>query len=207
MEGPIWGYCDFADGPLDGRSTAVFEAALKATLSHHEPYPAMVLDGRWNLLMANEGAFRFFGLFIDLTTALQAIGSPTEFQIARLCLREEGLKPYIVNWRDLAWSFLSRARRALLVNPRDLLLPQLIAEISQHPDAPPEWQRPDWTASPAPALAMTMEKDGETFSLFTMLAHFGSAQHVTLEEMSVETFYPADEGTRARLEALAPTGG
>jgi hypothetical protein len=49
---------------------------------------------------------------------------------------------------------------------------------------------------------MTMQKDGQTFRLFTMLAHFGAAQSVTLEELSVETFFPADDATRAHLEAL-----
>ena len=49
---------------------------------------------------------------------------------------------------------------------------------------------------------MTMEKDGRTYRFFTMLAHFGSAQHVTLEELSVETFFPADDATARHLEAL-----
>jgi transcriptional regulator with XRE-family HTH domain len=193
----------YSEGPLDGRTTAVFEAALKATLDHHEPYPALVLDGRWNMVMANEGALRFFGRFVDLFDALNALGNPTEFQVARLCLHEAGLKPHIVNWQELAWSFLSRARRALLVNPRDRLLPVLIEEISRHPEAPPEWRQPDWTSAPDPALTMVMRKDGAEYALFTMLAHFGSAQSVTLEELSVETFYPADETTREALLALA----
>ena len=49
---------------------------------------------------------------------------------------------------------------------------------------------------------MTMHKDGQTWRFFTMLAHFGSAQNVTLEELSVETFYPADEATKAHLKTL-----
>ena len=101
----------YSERPLAGGETELFEAALKATLEHHDPYPAMVLDGRWNMVMANEGALRFFGHFIDLFAALEAIGTPQEFQVVRLCLHELGLKPYIENWQDLAWSFLARARR------------------------------------------------------------------------------------------------
>ncbi len=193
----------YPETPLDGQRTALFQAALKATLDHHEPYPALVLDGRWNLVMANDGALRFFGQFVDVFQALADIGAPTEFQVARLCLEEAGLKPYIVNWQELAFSFLARARRALLVNPRDPLLPVLIREISEHPDAPDAWRQPDWMTLPDPALAMVMEKDGVRYRLFTMLAHFGAAQNVTLEELSVETFFPADEATRLRLIALA----
>jgi transcriptional regulator with XRE-family HTH domain len=193
----------YSEAPLVGPRAAVFEAALQAALDHHEPYPAIVLDGRWNLVMANDGALRFFGLFVDVFDSLAAIGSPTEFQVARLCLHDAGLKPYIVNWEDLVWTFLTRARRALLVNPRDPHLPALIREISHHPDAPGEWRRPDWTTPPDPALKMIMGKGNEEYALFTMLAHFGAAQSVTLEELSVETFFPADAPTRAKLERLA----
>lgn len=193
----------YADGPLEGAGTAIFQEALTATLDHHEPYPAMVLDGRWNLVMANQGALNFFAQFVDIFAALEAIGSPSEFQVVRLCLEDEGLKPFIGDWETLVFSFLARARRALLLNPRDPYLPQLIREITAHPDAPPEWRQPDWTSTPQPALLMTLHKDGATYRFFTMLAHFGSALNVTLEEMSVETFYPADEATRSYLEALA----
>lgn len=193
----------YADGPLDDQRTQRFRGALELMLDHHEPYPALVLDGRWNLILANQGALRFFGQFVDVFAALAAIGAPTEFQIVRLCLHERGLKPFIVNWEELAGSFLSRARRALLLNPRDPLLPGLIAEISNHPAAPEDWRQPDWNSRPDPALTMIMAKDGAQYSLFTMLAHFGAAQSVTLEELSLEIFFPADETTRNRLLELA----
>jgi len=195
---PAW-----SEDPLDNQSNELFQSALQAMLDHHEPYPAIVLDGRWNLLMANRGALSFFGQFVDVFDALEAIGSPAEFQLVRLCLREEGYKPFIGNWEALVFGFLGRARRALLQNPRDPLLPALIREITEHAEAPPEWRHPDWTSSPEPALAMTIQKDGQVWRLFTMLAHFGSPLSVTLEELSVETFYPADEVTRAHLQSLS----
>ncbi|MCZ6618170.1 MAG: helix-turn-helix transcriptional regulator [Gammaproteobacteria bacterium] len=193
----------YAEQPLDDGAVATFHAALKATLEHHEPYPAMVLDGRWNMVMANDAALRFFSLFIDPFTALERMGSPTEFQIVRLCLSDLGLKPYLGNWQELTGTFLQRARRALAVNPNDVLLPVLIEEIQSHPEAPSQWQTPDWSTPPAPAVNMVLEKDGRRYALFTMLAHFGAPQHVTIEELSVESFYPADEATRAALIELA----
>jgi len=192
----------FPDGALQTGQSDLFEAALTAMLSHHEPYPAMILDGRWNLVLANEGALRFFGQFVDIFAALDAIGAPTAFQIIRLCLRDEGLKPWIVNWEDLLANFLARARRALLMNPRDRLLPELIREISEHPAAPDAWRQPIRSSTPDPALVMEMEKDGNRYRLFTMLAHFGAPQHVTFQELSVEIFFPADEATRDALLRL-----
>lgn len=195
---PIYG-----EGPLDSQAMAVFREALELALEHHEPYPAMVLDGRWNMVLANQGALRFFSQFIDIGAALTAIGSPAEFQVIRLCLDERALRPWIVNWEELTYSFLQRARRALLINPNDTLLPVLIDEILDAPGAPAAWRAPDWATPPAPAVNMVLRQGGSTYALFTMLAHFGAPRDVTLEELSVETFYPADTATREHLRSLA----
>ncbi|MEM9621615.1 MAG: helix-turn-helix transcriptional regulator [Pseudomonadota bacterium] len=192
----------FDEGNLDAESHRLFRTALEKTLQHQEPYPAMVLDGKWNLLMANDAALRFFGLFVDPFAALNEIGAPEEFQIVRLCLHEKGFQPFIVNWEELVGSFLSRARRALIANPKDKKLPVLIEEILGHANAPADW-RTVWSAHPDPAVQMVMRKDDTEYRMFTMLAHFGSPADVTLEEVSVEMFYPADDSTRANLEALA----
>jgi len=195
----------FAEGDLDAESHALFREAIEQTLHHQEPYPALVLDGRWNMIMANDAALKFFGLFIDPFAALADIGNPSDFQLARLCLHDKGLAPYIDNWTEVMGMFLSRARQALIANPRDTRLPVLIEEIVDHPNAPEDWQKL-WSAHPAPAISMAMTNpDGryDTFNLFTMLAHFGAPGDITLEEVSVELFYPADEQTKQQLQALA----
>jgi len=118
----------YSEESLTDASNRVFREALQATLDHQEPFPAMVLDGRWNLVMANQGAMRFFGLFIDVADALGRLGAD-DFQMIRLCLADHALRPYIRNWQELVYAFLQRTRRALLVNPRDTRLPLLIEEI------------------------------------------------------------------------------
>ncbi len=192
----------YSEESLTDAANAVFREALQATLDHQEPFPAMVLDGRWNLVMANNAALAFFGQFLDIASALGELDAE-DFQLVRLCLADDGLKPFIGNWQELVYAFLQRLRRALLVNPRNTRLAAMIEQIVSHPDAPDTWQDPDWGSPPAPAINLIMEKDGARYTLFTMLAHFGSAQQVTLEELSVELFYPADEETRERLLALA----
>jgi transcriptional regulator with XRE-family HTH domain len=193
----------YKDSGLDASEIALFREAIQATIDHHEPYPAIVLDGRWNMTLMNSAALAFFGQYVDPIQALTDIGSPEAFQVARLCMADAGLAPYISNWTDLLFSFLQRARRALLFNPNDRLLPELIDEILSHRRSPKSWGNPDWATPPAPAITMNLEKDGVKCSLFTMLAHFGSPQQVSLEEMSVELFYPADKATKQRLLVLA----
>jgi transcriptional regulator with XRE-family HTH domain len=189
----------YGAAPLDAEALRMFREAVDLALAHHEPYPALVLDGRWNLVKLNGAALALFGRCVDPVAALAAIGSPASYQVVRLCLDDRGLRPFIVNWQELVYSFLLRARQGLLHNPGDAELKGLIDEILAHPDAPRRWHAPDWTTPPTPAINMVLD-DGETrWSLFTMLAHFGAPQHVTVEELSVELFYPADEATKARL--------
>ena len=171
-------------------------------LAHHEPYPALVLDGRWNMVLANAAALRFFSLFVDIEAATAAIGSDS-FQVARLCLRDDGLKPYILNWTTVVEAMLRRAQLALASNPRDAGLIAFIEEVVSHPDAPTRWRAPDRSTPAEPVLTMDMARGERQFRLFTMLAHFGNPQSVTLQELSVETFFPADEATRRELLALA----
>jgi len=192
----------FAEGDLDEASHRVFRDALQQTLDHAEPYPALVLNGHWNMIMANNAALKFFNVFIDPFAALAEMGNPDRFQMVRLCLHEKGLLPYIDNWEALVSTFLARARRALLDNPKDPHLPVLIEEITSHPKAPADWRKV-WSSHSAPAIEMVMSKDGVQYRLFTMLAHFGAPTDVTLEELSVEMFYPADDNTRVLLQQLA----
>ncbi len=192
----------FAEGDLDEASHQVFREALQQTLDHAEPYPALVLNGQWNMIMANNAALRFFNVFIDPFAALAAMGNPDRFQMVRLCLHEDGLLPYIENWEELMSTFLARTRRALLDNPKDEHLPVLIEEILTHPNAPADWRKV-WSSHSAPAIEMIMSKGSSRYRLFTMLAHFGAPTDVTLEELSVELFYPADDATREQLQKLA----
>ncbi|MEM7077629.1 MAG: helix-turn-helix transcriptional regulator [Pseudomonadota bacterium] len=192
----------FMEGDLQADSHALFHEALQQIIAQQMPYPALVLDGRWNMVMANPATLKFFGLFVNPLEIFARIGNPTEFQIVRLCLHEEGLMPYIHNWEALIGSFLARARKALLANPKHPSLPLLIDEITTHPRAPKSWQTV-WSTDVRPALEMEMSRGDDHYRMFTMLAHFGSPGDVTLDEMSVELFYPADENTRAKLIALA----
>ena len=193
----------YDNSPLTNECTPRFMRALEATLAHHEPFPALVLDGRWNLVMSNQAALKFFGLFCDPLAALRDVGAPDAFQLVRLCMAEQGLRPYIENWEELMSTFLVRARRAIGFNPRDALLPTLVAEILNHPDAPDAWRQPELTTPLEPAIGMVMVKDDMRASLISMHAHFGAPQHVSVEELSVETFFPADDTTEALLRDLA----
>jgi transcriptional regulator with XRE-family HTH domain len=82
--------------------------ALDLMLAQQEPFPALVVDRHWNLLMQNEGADRVLGLFLD-PNAAAAIPSPPN--VARLTFHPGGLRPYIANWEALAGPLLQQIHR------------------------------------------------------------------------------------------------
>ncbi len=196
----------YSEQPLAQADLGLFREALDQMLLHHEPYPALIVDGRWNLISSNAAALSFFSQFVDLSNLAQSADTadPNQaFPLARLCMSDDGLKPYFENWEEVAYTFLQRARGALLANPMDREIEALIQFLQSHPDAPKSWLNPSWNTAPPPAITMRLRKDGQRFALFTVLAHFGAPQQIAAQELSVELFFPADEATRA---ALTSTG-
>ncbi len=196
----------YSEQPLAQAELGLFREALEQMLNHHEPYPALVLDGRWNLVSSNAAALRFFSQFVDMSVLAQAFNSedPEQtFPLVRLCMSDLGLKPYIENWQEVVYTFLQRARSALLANPMDRDIETLIRFLQNHPDAPESWLNPSWNTAPPPAITMQLRKDGQRYALFTVLAHFGAPQQIAAQELSVELFFPADEATRAALTVNA----
>ncbi|MGI9326877.1 MAG: helix-turn-helix domain-containing protein [Pseudomonadales bacterium] len=194
----------YNEQPLAQAELGLFREALDQMLLQHEPYPALILDGRWNLVSSNTGALSFFSKFIDMSVLARAFNSedPDQaFPLVQLCMNDNGLKPYLENWQEVTYTFLQRARSALLANPMDRDIETLIRFLQNHPDAPESWLNPSWNTAPPPAITMQLRKDGRQYALFTVLAHFGAPQQVTSQELSVELFFPADEATRAALTA------
>ena len=186
---------EFGESPLDATDLREFSTALSAMLEHHEPFPAFVLDRRWNPVQMNNGAIRFFSLFLDPKVLARHGG----FKIIRTCLEDDGLKPYLLNWEEVMSALLARCRRAQSINPADSELTELVRQIIAHPDAPRRWRD---EASSAPVVPFVLEKDGVRASCFTMLAHFGAPREITLDELSLELLFPADDATRKLLITL-----
>ena len=177
---------------IDEAAMGPFRTALQSVLDHHEPYPAFVIDRRWNPVMANNASMRFFARFVDPTGLLNPDG---DFLIIRACMAEDRLKPYLENWSELMGALLDRCQRALLIDPMNEGLKRIVADILDLPDAPPQ---PDHRGL-QPVVPLIFRDGDERFAFFTMLAGFGAAQDVTLDELKVELMFPADDTTRRAM--------
>ncbi|WP_433058892.1 helix-turn-helix domain-containing protein [Dactylosporangium sp. CS-033363] len=176
---------------LDGPELAPVRAALEHVLRGHLPYPAVVVDRHGDLVAANAG---FHALTRDAAPALLA----PPVSVARLLLHPDGLGRRIVNLDEWAWHIVDRVRAEATRNA-DERGHALAAELEAL--APP---RPAQTglgfAVPLRLLDGTRE-----MHLITTLTHFGTAVDVTLAELRLEAFLPADEATAAALAELVST--
>ncbi len=187
---PAWGESDLAAPEL-----AEVSAALDRLLAQQEPYPAVVADRRWNLLRANRGAQR---LVAFLTGAAPA----GAVNLADALLSPAGLRPTLANWPEVAAYFLRSVQADALADgapETQALLDRLLA----YPDAAALAAAAPVDGAPPPILAMHFRKGDAALRLFTTIATIGTPQDATLQEMRIESFFPADEPTERTLRAWA----
>lgn len=180
--------------------------ALGFMLAQQEPFPALVVDHHWNLLLQNQAAGRLFGLFLDREAAAQVPGPPN---VVRMTFHPQGLRRYIVNWEALASPLIQQIHRAAVGGIPDEGTRQLLDEVLAYPGVPARWRTPDAKAQSAPFLPMALRKGDLALRFFTTIATLGTPQDITLQELRVECFFPGDEATEEfarRLAAGAASG-
>lgn len=182
---------------LDAEELAQAKHALEIILKHHEPYPAVVIDRNWNLLLMNEANSKVFGHFIDPVSIWQEIGG-TAPNIIRLVLHPGGLRNFLVDWHELALYFIANLEAELSNNPYNSEARQLLDEIKAYPDMPNNLNHAE---PPKPYLELTATKGDITMSFFTVVSTFGTPQDVTLQELRIETFFPSDSATEEILKS------
>ena len=120
----------------------------------------------------------------------------------RLTYHPQGLRSWIVNWEETASAYIQWLHRDLL-RIGDVRTRQLLDELLAYPGVPREWLDIDLDASTEPFLAMAFRKGDVSLAFFTTIASLGTPYDVTLHELRVESFFPADDATDRALRRLA----
>jgi transcriptional regulator with XRE-family HTH domain len=184
---------------LDAPAMAHVRRALDFILRQQEPYPALVLDRRWNVLQVNEGSARVQAFFLD-PAAVAELGPPNAM---RLMFHPRAFRPYIVNWEATAASLIQWLHRDALSGFATAETRALLEELLAYPDVPRHWRTLDVGASPAPFLPIEFRKDDLTLRYFTTLTSLGTPHDITVQELRIESFFPADEATERASRRLA----
>ncbi len=180
----------YSETPLDDPQMASIRAAVRQLLTSHEPYPAVVVDRVWNLVDANAS----LALFTELVDP-RLLAPPAN--VIKASLHPRGLAPHIVNHGEWRGHLLQRIRRVVELTG-DPEVSALETEIIGYPcDQPvPEVELP----GPGEIIMpLRLRHRGVELSFFSTIATFGTPLDVTLSELAIESFFPADAPTADAL--------
>ena len=183
----------FAERSLDDPALDAARQAIDALLSSHEPYPALAIDRHWTLLAHNTAAGR---LMAGADPSL--LKSPVN--VLRLSLHPKGVAPRILNLAEWRAHLLDRLRRQIDVTA-DPVLADLHKELSAYPRgslAPPHDK-----GYPGIVVPLHLKTEGGVLSFLSTTTVFGTPVDITLSEIALETFFPANAETAAALRAMA----
>lgn len=186
----------YTETALDAPELATLRRVLWALIDRYHPYPAMLVDRAWNVRHANAALLSSLGRFAGSAPVWRA----QPLNLVHLTLDPEGLRPWLVNWEDVAAYTLARLRRELALHPEDRVVADLLDAARVHPDLP-EGSRaflPD-----GPVLPLHLKRDALELRLFSAVTTVGSPGDVTLEDLRIETLIPADDASEAALVALS----
>lgn len=188
----------FRASPLDGDDLAYLRRAIDHMLAQQEPFGALVIDGGWNVLQMNRGAQKLFAQFPPASPA----GAAALGNLALAVVHPEALKPYVVNWTDVAGQIIARLQRDVAARTGDDELARLLTRVLAQPGVPAEWRVVTPGRTAPPFIPVHLRSTGFEVRMFTMLTSIGTPLDITAEEIHIETYFPADDATEAALRAL-----
>jgi transcriptional regulator with XRE-family HTH domain len=187
---------------LDLSEMKAAREALELILNHHEPYPAIVMDINWNIVMRNEAASRIVNYCVG-ADALRQLFPDGMINFVELMFAPNGLRPHIVNWTHSRAALLRRLRREAAGNAGS---PSETLRRKFDHDTPRASDISFLEESIDPILPLELRIGDTRLRLFNTFTTFGTPQDVSLQELRIDMSFPADEVTRRFLDAAARDG-
>ena len=183
----------YRERPLDDPALAAARRAVDLILKGHEPYPALAVDRHWNLVAAN-------AMVPHLLEGADPSLLKPPVNVLRLSLHPLGLAPRIVNLAQWRRHLFERLRQQLQ-QTGDSALAALLEELQAYPA--PDADQPELEGEHVGiAMPLQFRSARGVLSFISTTTVFGTANDVTLQELTLETFFPADEATASVLRDL-----
>jgi transcriptional regulator with XRE-family HTH domain len=192
----------FRNLPLTDPALAGALATVERLLRAHEPYPALTTDRHWNVVSANRAV-------APLLVAVDPELMKPPVNVLRVSLHPRGLAPLIVNFAEWRGHLLDGLRRQLRIT-RDPELDRLLRELTAYPTGHPHAAvGSGGGAGEEIAVPLKLRTQRGVLSFLSTVTVFGTPVEITLSELTLEAFYPADPETLAilRLRAVAAGAG
>ncbi|BCB87410.1 helix-turn-helix domain-containing protein [Phytohabitans suffuscus] len=178
--------------PLDSPELTAVRDAIRQILAGHEPYPAVVVDRAWRLVDANTSV-----AVLTEGVAPELLAPP--LNVMRLTLHPDGMAPRVANLPQWRAHLLERMRRQLLTGDDELAA--LYDELRGYPGGEPgaDVETPGPSSFAVPLRLRHRERE---LAFFSTTATFGTPLDITVAELAIESFFPADDDTRKYLQSL-----
>lgn len=188
----------YNESSLQNADMLPIQDALERMLTHHDPYPAVVVDRFWNLVQQNQSANNLFGSVIktlgDDQSCITDPLAPEKLNLAMLSLHPMGLRRFMLNRAEVSGQFLHRLKSEAMATADPDVYHHLNAIIEAA--GPIESAPSSNTKALMPALAIELQLGEHVLKLFSVISTFGTPQDITTDEMRIEMFYPADTATK-----------
>ncbi|WNC93856.1 helix-turn-helix transcriptional regulator [Paraburkholderia sp. FT54] len=193
----------YADAAWNAQEMQSVTKALGRMLRQHEPFPALVMDRYWNVLMTNDAAPRFFNCFIDM------VARKGPRNMLHLVFDPDGMRPFVADWQTVADSLIQRVYRESVGRVIDARTRELLDALRAYPNVQTSLEPGHPLASGAseaaamPVIPIGFVKNGHVMRYFSVVASVGTPQTIAAQELRLECMFPADDETEARhLEML-----
>ena len=191
----------YRETALDDPQMADVRLALQMILRQHDPFGAVVVNRHWDVVMASDSWRRMMaalGAAQCPSVPLEVVPVPRP-NIIRALLAPGPLRQSIRNWEQLARAIVARARRDAARDPvAEEVLRQAVADAGQ----PELWDDADLVSPQSLLIPVELEVGGTVLRLLSTISTLGTAQDITLQELHIESFHPADAETDARVRAF-----
>jgi transcriptional regulator with XRE-family HTH domain len=187
----------FPERPLSDPALHAARMAVDLVLAGHEPYPALAVDRHWTLITANNAAMR---LLAGVDPAL--LKPPVN--VLRLGLHPSGLAPRTANLAEWRAHLLARLQHQVALSADPVLI-ALLEELRGYPapQAPSTGRPANDHDTAGVVVPFQLVTEGGTLAFLSTTTVFGTPVDITLSELALESFFPADAGTAAALRLLA----
>ena len=184
---------------IDDAEIGPIRRVIALLLESAEPFPAVAVDRAYDVVMTNAATTRLLGLFLRPDDLL-ALGKPN---LIRMTFHPQGMHRFIQNWAEAGPMLLGRLHREAQRLPPSDPLHRLLEEVTAYTPIPSEYNPPKVDRALPPVVALHLKRDEFEARLFGTITTLGTPQDVTLQELRIETFLPADSPTEELARRLA----
>ena len=178
-----------ATSELTVESVPHVRQALDFILRQQEPYPAIVIDGHWDMRLRNEATKRMFSAFHQSYEMEPAIADNAMHTV----FHPKALRQFIVNWEEFAGGMIQILHREVASGSR--VSAQLLNEIMAYPGLAIFSKPANAPTASSPVMTMQLQKDDLRLTFFSTFTTFAMPADAALQQLKIECFYPADDAT------------